>query len=226
MSTSIRWVGSLAVVAAVLAVPAGAAEPDERRGLTVVGTGEVPAVPDVAEWSFGVEARASTASRAVSASSATIRRVVAALRAAGVARNDIQTQDASLYPRMNPQNDVTGYVATSRVQAAVHDLRRAGAVIEGAVEAGATDVFGPSLSASNREDLMRRALDEAFEEAKEKAERLAVKVGVTLGRPVAIVERGGFDGDRAIYEAAGAALEIEPGEQEIVGTLTVTFAIS
>jgi uncharacterized protein len=225
MSTSIRWVGSLAVVAAVLAVPAGAAEPDETRGLTVVGTGEVAAVPDVAEWSFGVEARASTASRALSTSGATIRRVVAALRAAGVARNDIQTQDASLYPRMNRRNDVSGYVATSRVRAAVRDLRRAGAVIEGAVEAGATDVFGPTLSASNREDLLRRALDEAFEEAKAKAERLAAKVGVTLGRPVAIVERGGFD-DGAIYEAAGAALEIEPGEQEIAGTLTVTFAIS
>ncbi|MDQ4018221.1 MAG: SIMPL domain-containing protein [Actinomycetota bacterium] len=226
MSTSIRWVGSLAVVAAVLAVPAGAAERDETRGLTVVGTGEVTAVPDVAEWSFGVEARASTATRALSTSSATIRRVVAALRAAGVARNDIQTQDASLYPRMNRRNDVSGYVATSRVRAAVRDLRRAGAVIEGAVEAGATDVFGPALSASHREDLLRRALDEAFEEAKAKAERLAAKVGVTLGRPVAIVERGGFDDNGAIYEAAGAALEIEPGEQEIVGMLTVTFAIS
>jgi uncharacterized protein YggE len=127
---------------------------------------------------------------------------------------------------MNRRNAVSGYVATSRVRAAVRDLRRAGAVIEGAVEAGATDVFGPSLSASNREDLLRRALDEAFEEAKEKAERLAAKVGATLGRPVAIAERGGFDDGRAIYEAAGAALEIEPGEQEIVGTLTVTFAIS
>ena len=221
MGTSVRWVVSLSAVAAVLALPAGAADPGETRGLTVVGTGEVPAVPDVAEWSFGVEARASTARRALAASAATIRRVVAGLRAAGVARNDIQTQDASLYPRLNRRNQVTGYVAPSRVRAVVRDLRRAGAVIEGAVRAGATDVFGPSLSASNREQLLREALEEALDEAKAKAERLAAKLGVALGRPAAVVERGG-----AVYEAAGAALSVEPGEQEIVGTLTVTFAIS
>lgn len=226
MTRSIRWVVSLAAVAAVLAVPVGAAAPDETRGLTVVGTGEVAAVPDVAEWSFGVQARASTPSRALSSSSATIRRVVAALRAAGVARSDVQTRDASLYPGMNRRNEVTGYVATSRVQAVVRDLRRAGAAIEGAVEAGATDVFGPSLSASNRQELLRRALDEAFAEAKAKAERLAATVGVTLGRPVAVVEQGGFEQGGAVYEAARAALEVEPGEQEIVGTLTVTFAVS
>ena len=227
MSTAIRWGLSLAVVAAVLAVPAGAAEPDEARGLTVTGTGKVSAVPDVAEWSFGVEARAGSAGRALSTSSATIRRVAAALRVAGVARKDIQTQDVSLYPRLNRRNEVTGYVASSRVRAVVRDLGRAGAVIEGAVEAGATDVYGPSLSRSNQEELYREALDEAFDEATAKAERLARKVGVTLGRPIAVVEGGGFD-DAGMYEAAGAAsdIAIEPGENEIAGTLTVTFAIS
>ena len=227
MRTSIRWPVALAVVAAVLAVPAGAAEPDETRGLTVTGVGEIAAVPDVAEWSFGVEARASSATAALSAGGARIRRVVAALRAAGVERRYIQTQDLSLYPRLGRRDEVTGYVASSRVRVVVRDLRKAGGVIEGAVGAGATDVFGPALSASNREELLRQALDEAFEEARAKAERLAAKVGVTLGRPLAVVEGGG--GDDAFKYAASAeagGLDVEPGENEITGTLTVTFAIS
>jgi len=220
-------VAALAVVAVVAALPASAAEPDERRTLTVGGTGLVASVPDTAEWSFGVESRAASARGALTASAAKIRRVVAALRAAGVARKDIQTQEASLYPRLNERtNQVTGYVSSSRVRVIVRDLSRVGGVIEGAVEAGATDVYGPSLSRSNREELYRDALDRAYDAARSKAERLAAKLGVTLGRPVEVVE-GGTTGE--IYSAAKAealAMDVEPGEDEIEATLTVTFAVS
>ena len=63
-----------------------------------------------------------------------------------------------------------------------------------------------------------------------RAEAVAAKAGVTLGRPVAIVEGGGGGVPMPYYERAlaeGAAdVAVEPGTQDIQAILTVTFAIS
>ncbi len=220
-------VAAIALVA-VLAIPAGASAPVERDGVTVFGTGSVAVQPDVAEWSFGVQARASTARRALATATARTRAVVAAVRRAGVAGEDVQTEAVSLWPRTGRGGVVVAYVASSSVRVVVRDLGRAGAVIEAAVDAGAREIFGPELTASNRESLYQQALDGAYDQARAKAERVAAKLGVTLGRPVAVVERGGAAGGDS-YDALAAAesmVAIEPGRTEIEATLTVTFEMS
>src|ERR687896_570773 len=117
------------LLTAVLALPAAAAAPGEQpNGITVTGTESVEVAPDVAEWSFGVHTRAATARAALAANSARIRRVAAALRAAGVARDDIRTEYVSLYPDMREGGDVVAYFATSSVHAVVNRIARSGAV--------------------------------------------------------------------------------------------------
>jgi uncharacterized protein len=156
------------------------------------------------------------------------RAVVAAVRRAGVGAEDVQTEAVSLWPRTARGGVVVGYVASSSVRVVVRDLGRSGAVIEAAVGAGAREVFGPHLTRSNRNALYQQALDAAYDEARTKAERVASKVGVSLGRPVAVVEGGGFGGDPygALASAGESAMDIEPGRTEIAATLTVTFAVS
>ncbi len=218
---------ALALVA-VLAFPAGASEPAEREGVTVHGTGSVRVEPDTAEWSFAVERRAASASRALALASARSGQVAAAVRAAGVAAEDVQTESVSLWPRTDRRGQVLGYVASASVRVVVRELRRAGAVVDAAVRAGAGEVYGPSLTRSNREELYGRALELAYDEARAKAERLAGKLGVALGRPVAVVEGGGDSGVPYAAEAAfeARALSIEPGRTEVAATVTVTFAVS
>ncbi len=225
--------GAAALVAAVVAValPADAAEPDTRRGLTVAGTNVARVVPDTAEWSFGVQARAASARGAVRAATSRMEAVAAAVRRAGVARRDIRTEHVSLYPRVaEGSGRVDGYEASSTVSAVVRTLSRAGAAVEAAVGAGAVEVYGPSLTRSDADEQYRLALDGAYEDAKAKAERLAAKVGVSLGAPTAIVEGSTgsvepYAGDAAAA-AGGEAFSVEPGRTGITATVTVTFAIS
>jgi uncharacterized protein YggE len=231
MSKAAQLVVVAAVAGAVLALPAGAAEPGEIPGITVTGTHAVRVAPDMAEWSFGVQARASTARAALRAAAARSRAVVAALRAAGVAREDIQTQNVSLYPHVDDgTGKVEGFQASSGVRVVVRSLGRVGAVVDAAARAGATDIFGPQLTTSNRENLHRQALERAYDAARANGEALARATGLSLGRPIAVVEGampgGGDYRVMAGAEYAAADVELEPGRSEVTATVTVTFAAS
>jgi uncharacterized protein len=199
-------------------------------GITVVGSGTARAVPDVADWSFGVQSDADTASAALKAASEATRQIIAALRDKGIAKEDLRTEQVSLYPRTTDDGrEVIGYSASSTVHATVRDLGRAGSIVDAAVEAGANQVYGPSLRVSDNRAQYRAAIGAAFDDARARAQALAAKAGVTLGGPVAIVESGGGTPtpvyDRAAAEG-GAGVPIEPGVDETGATLMVTFAIS
>ncbi len=200
-------------------------------GITVVGTGSVRTVPDVAEWSFGVQTSGDTAAAALGANSEAMDRVIAALRDAGVAKDDLRTEQVSVYPRTSDDGrSIVGYDASNTVRATIRNLDQAGAIVDTAVGAGANQVYGPSLTVSDAEAQYGAAVDAAFDDARARAEAIAAKAGVTLGAPVAIVETGGggvvpYYG-RAVAEAAAADVAVEPGTQDVGATLTVTFAIS
>ena len=200
-------------------------------GITVVGSGTARAVPDVADWSFGVQSDAETASAALKAASEATRRIIGALRDGGIAKEDLRTEQVSLYPRTTDDGRaVIGYSASSTVHATVRDLGRAGSIVDAAVEAGANQIYGPSLRVSDNRAQYRAAIEAALDDARARAQALAAKAGVTLGGPVAIVESGGGTPgpvyDRGMAQAGGAEVPIEPGVDEIAATLTVTYAIS
>ena len=199
-------------------------------GITVTGTGTARAVPDVADWSFGVQAEAETASAALEDASEATRRIIDALRDEGIAQEDLRTEQISLWPRTtNDGRAVIGYTASSSVHATVRDLDKAGAVVDAAVQAGGNQVYGPSLRVSDSRAQYRAAAEAAIDHARARAAALAAKASLTLGAPVAIVENGGgVPGplyDRAVG-AEEAGIPIEPGVNEITATITVTFAIS
>ena len=92
-------------------------------GITVVGTGTADVVPDVADWSFGVNSQAATASDALSANASAMNAVLDALKSAGVAKEDLQTTEVLLYPQTaDDGRTVTGYSASSTVTATVRKL--------------------------------------------------------------------------------------------------------
>jgi uncharacterized protein len=219
------------VAAQPIAYQSGGGATGTLPGITVVGTGTARAVPDVADWSFGVQAEAETASAALEDASEATRRIIEALRDEGIAQEDLRTEQISLWPRTtNDGRAVIGYTASSSVHATVRDLDKAGAVVDAAVQAGGNQVYGPSLRVSDSRAQYRAAAEAAVDDARARAEALTAKAGLTLGAPVAIVESGGgVPGplyDRAMAGAEAAGVPIEPGVNEITATLTVTFAIS
>jgi uncharacterized protein YggE len=207
---------------------AGGASDDEREGITVTGVGQVDAVPDEAELSLGITTNGRTAREALTANSTRMRRLIAALKAAGVDERDIKTQNVSVGPDYREGPESTGFSAQNSVSVTIHDLDRAGAVLEAASEAGANNVYGPSLTRSNRESLEAKALESAVKNARKRAEALAAAAEVRLGRVTAIVESGGdggFEHYMARAEDSVSEVPIEKGTEKIQASVTVTFAI-
>src|ERR671910_2708253 len=102
-------ISAVALLVLAAAAIAGVGRPDAAQGqageiqapagISVNGTGSVATTPDVAELVFGVVTQGQTARAALTSNAAASRKLVAALRAAGVAAADIQTVQASLQPR-------------------------------------------------------------------------------------------------------------------------------
>src|ERR671921_210446 len=110
--SAVPLVLAASLAAALLPGSASSAAADEG-GITVQGTASVVSAPDRAELSFGVESQGETARSALAANAAEMRRVIAAVKAAG--GTDVKTQYVSLSPRYNERNEPQGFVATNSV---------------------------------------------------------------------------------------------------------------
>jgi uncharacterized protein len=229
-------VAALVLVAAALA---GVGRPEEAkseqgattRGITVNASGKVEAAPDRASLELGVETQASNAKEALGQNAERLRRVIDALRKAGVSKDDLRTSHVSLWPQRDSDGrSITGYSAQNTVSVEL-DVAKAGDAIDAAVAAGANVVGGPSMSVGDRDALYRKALKDAVEAARAKAEAIADAAGVKVGRVTAVVESAAYDPSPMPYAAEAVARDsvastpIEPGKQAIEAAVTVTFAL-
>jgi uncharacterized protein YggE len=221
-------IAALAALAALIGVlRPGLAQAEDpaatTSSITVDGTGVAVAVPDRAQLAFGVESEGATAKTALQANGAEMRRVLDALRAAGA--RDLATQVVSLSPRYGDNQGIRAFVATNTVSATIA-VARAGPLIDAAVDAGANQVSGPSLTSSARASLYRAALRNAVADARERAGVLAAAAAGTLGRITTIAETGAQPVPLVERAAASdSSTPIEPGPQEITATVSVTFEL-
>ena len=205
---------------------------DPRPGtISVTGSGTVTTEPDTATTTFGVVTQGATAQEAMSRNSQEMAKVIEALKRAGIASKDLQTQYVSLDPRYDNQGrEVVGYSASNSVAAIVRELAQAGNVIDAAVTAGANNVGGPSLSRDDQGKLYNDALERAVADAKAKAEVLARAAGVSVGSVQSVSENQQLGGGPMPvgYAVRAAAVEtpIEAGTTKIVANVRVVFALS
>jgi uncharacterized protein len=203
---------------------------DPLRSITVNGSASITSVPDRATFTFGVDARGATASEALSAAAAAIRKVTDAVKDEGVNGKDIQTQDISLTTLSSSDGrHIDGYAANASITVRAKDLDRAGRLVDAAVAAGANNVYGPSLDRSDADELADKALADAVADARRKAEALADAAGGSLGRVLSVSEAGSAVPPMpyAAREAATLATDvpIERGTQEIQASVTVVFEL-
>ena len=225
--------GAMIIAAAVIVgverpAPARSAGAGHAGGITVTGSATAKSTPDQASFSFGVDTDGATASAALAANAAKMRRVLHALRQFGIARGDIQTTDVSVYPNSDDNGNRIGFSAHDSVSVKV-SVRRAGRAIDAASAAGATDLSGPSFDRSDRDSLYRAALRSAVGKARVKALALADASHLALGRITRIDEQDVEPGPVPLYAAQVARSDstpIEPGTQETRATVTVTFSVS
>ncbi len=204
-------------------------------GLTVSGHAELKVKPDIATLTVGVTTQAAHQSDAAQANAAKITAVLNALRGAGVADKDIQTEGYNVQPQYNYQASpalLTGYQVDNTVDVTVRDLGKAGAVVDAATQAGATNVSGLSFDLSDRTAAEQQALAQAVTEARAKAEAMAQAAGVTRG-PLLSLSEGTpavvqpFVMARAMVAAAPAAptTPIQSSQVTVTADVTAVYAI-
>ena len=179
--------------AALMAVPpaANAEDISERRAITVTATGQVATIPDQARISSGVTTEAATAADALAKNTAAMKKVIAGLKEAGIAAEDIQTSSFRVEPRYTrPRNGeaprIDGYRVVNQVQVVARDLDRLGEVLDKLVSLGATDMGGLNFEVSQAETLRDEARKEAIANALRRAKLFAAAAGAEVGEVLLI----------------------------------------
>jgi len=211
----------------VVTAPAGNSS---LNTVTASGSGTVSAVPDVAVMSFGVSAKSDNAKSALDSVSGKATKVSDALKKAGVADKDIQTQNISIYPQTDQNNKVTGYQASLSVTAKVRDLAKLSSVIGAASSAGVDSVSGPTFSISEDAPYTDQAVQKAVDDARRTASAMAKAAGKTVGAVVSMTNNGSSPVSPVPFAAAldsqaAKAVPIQPGQLDVTSNLTVVFEL-
>jgi uncharacterized protein len=200
-----------------------------QHSIVVAGQGSVSAVPDRAQVSFGLTTDARTASAALRANAAEMTKVIAALKAQGVAAADIRTELVSLTTRYSQNGDVVvGYQAVNSVSVTLRNLDKVGPVIDAAVDAGANQVSGPNLVRAAAAGLYRSALRVAIANAKAKARTIAGASGLRIRRITDVSETSAAPVPTPLTAKAtgDTSTPVEPGTTQIEAVVTVTFSVA
>lgn len=224
---------------ALLATPATAATIEiDASGPVVelVVTQSVEAEPDIAGIGAGVTTEAMSATEAMRANALAMRTVIERMRQLGIAERDIQTSGISLSPRYDydeasRRQVFRGYMASNRVQVTLREIERIGTVLDALVEAGATDLSGPSWSIDDPAPIRARAREQAMRTARERALEYARHTGYSDARLLQVSEATAFNrpvmvtGSR-LMDAAEASTPVQPGQVETGVTITVTYELT
>jgi hypothetical protein len=196
--------------------------------------GEVHIKPDMASVQLGVTSEAATAQAALQENTARMNAVLAAVRAAGVRAEDIQTAGLNLSPHyryeQNQPPELTGYEAADTVTVSVRDLPKAGAVLDAAVRAGANQVHGVSFRLADPTPVQNAAREAAVRELQAKAELYARATGLHIVRLVSLSE-GGAVTPLPIPAVAMQGVRVQgvpvaPGELTVRETVSAIFEVA
>ena len=240
--TRSRTIAALVAGLALLALGSACFQAQVEEGgetasfISVMGTGEVRAEPDIATVSTGVEVRAQSVAEARARAADAANAVVAALLAEGVEEGDIRTVDFYIYPEYDYRDEtprVSGYTVSNTVQVTVRDVDRIGELIDAVAAAGGDAVRFNGISFA-REDpgaLAREARELAIADARAKAEQLAELTGVSLGSVVSVAETSwaaplvGLSPGAEFAVQDSAATSIQPGTSAVTVSVQAVWAI-
>ncbi len=154
--------------------------------LTVQGTGQANATPDVLTAVVQINTTAPTAAAALSQDNTKVNDAVFALTGNGVAKKDIATTDLTInaqyaYPKTGPV--VTGYQVANTITATLRHTNTAGAALDALVGAAgnAAQINSLTFSFSNPAAVASRARTLAVQQAVRHAKAMAVAAGRRLG---------------------------------------------
>ncbi|WP_310468941.1 SIMPL domain-containing protein [Sphingomonas sp.] len=204
--------------------------------LDISAIGEVSRVPDIAIISAGVVTRSTSATGAIQQNADRMERVRAALKRAGIEDRDIQTSSISLNPEYryaeNQPPALVGYTASNSVNVRFRDIRNSGRILDALVAEGANQINGPTLTIDKPEAALDEARTKALAVGRARADLYARSLGMRVVRLLSVSENASYGGPQPVIMMAQARAErgsadskIDPGEQQLQVTLSMSFEL-
>lgn len=234
-------IGALSLlVAGCGTVTQGSSDADApRETISVSGFGEATGLPDMAVVQFAVETRSDNITDAIDESNRIVESIRSALLGMGIAETDLQSTSFNVWPEdeFNRQTgEPTGertYHVDSTLSATLREIDRVSEMIQTALDAGATNVWGLSFGIDDTAALEAKARAEALQDADARAAQLAESIGVSLGEPLAVSELAGggiipFGLEFAAFRGiggGGGGPPISTGEMTVTVQVDVVYGV-
>jgi uncharacterized protein len=231
------WRMAASVITAILltttvGTTSSLAQTDIHR-IVVTGEGQVRQAPDMATITLGATITDPNARAAIDEVNRRTAAVIAAVRAAGIDQQDIQTTRISLQEQRGggppPSGDqIVGYRASNTVSVTVRDFANVGPVIDASLAAGANSLSNLQYGLQNPDEARKAALAVAVANGTGKAQAIAAAMGVSITDLVSVTE-GGASAPQpaaapvAFNASAGASTPVEAGELVVRAQVTMVF---
>lgn len=151
--------------------------------------------PDEATLSVTTTSRAPTASAALDRNKVKTEEMVAAIRAAGIANKDIQTEGVNIHPdyryeTVNGRGEqrMVGYVASNSVRIKTRRIDRLSSLLDALTAAGADQLHGPNFGIADPLPIRREARKRAMVRGEAEATEYAQNAGFSRVRLLTVEE--------------------------------------
>lgn len=210
--------------------------------MSFTAEGKVKAVPDLATVNLGVVTQGKTSGEVQSENSKKINKIIEFIKQQGISKDDISTTQFTITPMYNytnGKNEITGYESRQTITVLLRGIDKSndalGVIISKATEQGVNEITNVSLSFDDPDNLRQKAREQAVEKAKARAQELARALGVKIGRILSVTQSGSNTPQPSPYMGYGmgggygggssASPNVEPGTQDIIESMTLTFEL-
>lgn len=234
-----KFAGIVVMIMLALAPAAAMAERPCPSGfgptISVMGTAQLSFPADQAVLYIGVISQASKASEAARDNAKLSAEVLAALKK--VIKQDADKLESAgydlspvrEYDRVKSVSILKGYKASHTLRYVTADLEDVGAVIDAAVNAGATEIRGPNWQLADPAAAGIKAQQAALNDAKAQASALAATAGMKLGplmRANSSPREGGVAPMRmAAAKADSSGTSLESGSVTVDAKVLCTYSL-
>ena len=239
LSLDYRWIslGLAAVVVAMLFVWKPWTAKATDRTIDVTGTATVSATPDEFVFYPTYEFTNADKTKALEQMTSKSEEVVSGLKKLGVDDKDIKTNsDSWSYPLMKLEDGSQRSTYTLRLTVTTNEEKLTQKVQDYLVSTTPTGTISPqaTFSEKKRKEVENQGRLEASKDARKKAEESAQNLGFKIAAVKTVNDGSGYGGvfptdSRAVTMEASdsfsSSLIVQPGENDLTYTVTVTYYI-
>ena len=212
------------------------------NNVDVTGNAEIKVVPDIASVYFRIETNGTNAADASSKNVNIENKVISALLTQGFLREKITTQNYQTYEDFEwteSGRKSLGWKAvhSMKIEMTADKISLAGNAIDAVVNnGGIVEGINFELSNAKENEYQKSAITQATLDARAKAEGIAEGLGMKIGKVVSVsTSNWGYSpwpvydrmvtASSGVAEAKSAVTTIQPGEQTVSASVSVTYKL-